>query len=362
MSNISGAYRAAGAVLGFAIMLGVALPSEAATKAKPRKHIFDDLVTPSMLMPPMETATPRLQTSGARFFSINSVLARLDGKTAPDQPVRMASAQNDIIISDAPADLMRVSPASQKTNEPFGLLTFRAPESTLSRKWRGVKSDIEKDMNEIAACKADRSACSSAASRFLLMVDDAHQREDAARLETVNRLVNTAIRYTSDLIQHGEVDVWSSPLASLGTGRGDCEDYAIAKYLVLREAGVPEQDLRILLVRDHAVREDHAVLAVRKDGEWTILDNRRATLFADSDLSQFTPLVALDTSGVSLFASPYLTQRMNGDDKAVAPAAADALGAAIPGEAAAQDITVSFDLGTIPAAGISGAGSLPLLL
>ncbi len=61
------------------------------------------------------------------------------------------------------------------------------------------------------------------------MVDDVRGREGKARVEAANRLINTAIRYTSDLIQHAAIDVWSSPLASLGSGRGDCEDYAIAE-------------------------------------------------------------------------------------------------------------------------------------
>ena len=49
-----------------------------------------------------------------------------------------------------------------------------------------------------------------------------------------------AIRYVSDYAQHGEADRWSAPLATFATGKGDCEDYAIAKYVALREAGFPE--------------------------------------------------------------------------------------------------------------------------
>jgi predicted transglutaminase-like cysteine proteinase len=359
-------FSTARAVIGTAVCIAAFglsnFPADAASKAKPRKYIFDDLVTPSMMEPPVAPVRTS-SAGGARFFSINSVLAKLDGKSTPNEPVRFASAASDIVISDAPNEFTRPELSQPSTTEPFGLFTFRAPEGILWRKWRNVKKDIDKEMGEIANCKADSSACSGAARRFLLMVHDVRERDGAARLETANRLVNTAIRYTSDLIQHGEVDLWSSPLASLRAGRGDCEDYAIAKYMVLREAGVPEQDLRILLVRDRAVREDHAVLAVRKDGGWTILDNRRATLSADSDLPQFSPLVALDSSGVSLFASPYLSQRLNSDVKAVAPAAADPWGTALPGDAAIEETALSLDRGSIASSvASSGAANLPLLL
>ena len=53
----------------------------------------------------------------------------------------------------------------------------------------------------------------------------------------INRDINMAIRPTSDLAQWGVTDRWSAPLATLASGRGDCEDYAIAKYVALREAG-----------------------------------------------------------------------------------------------------------------------------
>ena len=42
----------------------------------------------------------------------------------------------------------------------------------------------------------------------------------------------------SDLAQWGVIDRWSAPLETFTTGRGDCEDYAIAKYVALTAAGV----------------------------------------------------------------------------------------------------------------------------
>ena len=36
---------------------------------------------------------------------------------------------------------------------------------------------------------------------------------------------------------------------TFATGKGDCEDYAIAKYVVLTAAGFPRDDLRLLDLR-----------------------------------------------------------------------------------------------------------------
>ena len=202
-------------------------------------------------------------------------------------------------------------------SEPFGLSTFRAPEGLLWVKWRGIERQMQVEAWETALCQTDRVACSQQALFFLRLVENAKARSGRARLDMVNRAVNSAIRYTSDYAQHGVADLWTAPLATLAAGRGDCEDYAIAKYAILRAAGVADDDLRLLLVRDRAVRQDHAVLAVRDNGQWLVLDNRHSMLSEPGMLPQFSPLFALDHNGVSLFAAPYAQH----PEPAVQPAA-----------------------------------------
>ena len=147
------------------------------------------------------------------------------------------------------------------------------------------------------------------------------------KLDSVNRLVNSAIRYTSDLEQHGVADLWSAPLATFASGRGDCEDYAIAKYVLLRESGVAVEDLRLLLVRDTSIRQDHAVLAVRQDGRWLILDNRWTATLPSSEVRHFMPLFAIDHRGVELFAARYEARLSHASEIDVAAATTESNGA-----------------------------------
>ena len=88
---------------------------------------------------------------------------------------------------------------------------------------------------------------------------------------------------------------------SFDTGKRDCEDYAIAKYAALRDAGTPARDLRLLVVRDTTARTNHAVLAARQDGRWLLLDNRWRRLIPDHEARFFKPLFALNTAGVERF-------------------------------------------------------------
>jgi predicted transglutaminase-like cysteine proteinase len=92
--------------------------------------------------------------------------------------------------------------------------------------------------------------------------------------------------------------VWSSPLDSFATGAGDCEDYAIAKFVALRMAGVSPDDLRIVVMRDTVHGEDHAVAMARLDDRWLTLDNRRMAMVEDADLRNYRPLFVIDDHGV----------------------------------------------------------------
>jgi predicted transglutaminase-like cysteine proteinase len=93
------------------------------------------------------------------------------------------------------------------------------------------------------------------------------------QLAYVNRHINHAIRFEDDARLYGQNDYWASAAESLARGRGDCEDYAIAKMELLRAAGVPSSDLYLVVARDLVRRVDHAVLAVRLDDGYYILDS-----------------------------------------------------------------------------------------
>lgn len=260
----------------------------------------------------------------ATFFTINSVLAKLDrARGRGPNAVRLAALMPPAsIATDAQPEAAPPAGVPSIGNEPFGLFTFRAPESMLWRRWRAIEQDVAQERLVLDRCRSDAGSCPSYAAQFLRLVGAAMAKSGRAQLEEVNQGVNAAIRYVSDLVQFRELDRWSAPLASFATAKGDCEDYAIAKYVALRQAGYPEDDMRVLLVRDRNVRQDHAVLAARLDGHWLILDNRWVGLREDDGELNFTPLFAINHEGVHLFARPYAkTGPLTGEAEA-APAAA----------------------------------------
>src|SRR3954447_19973497 len=152
--------------------------------------------------------------------------------------------------------------SAARSAEPFGLSVAAVPAGALQDKWSRLARKLDDDRVQIALCDGDRERCASeAALRFLTIVDSGRMRDGRARFGDINRAINLAIKPMSDLAQYGEIDVWTSPLVTFTRGAGDCEDYAIAKFVALRLAGVSPEDLRIVITHDPVRGEDHAVAA-----------------------------------------------------------------------------------------------------
>jgi predicted transglutaminase-like cysteine proteinase len=222
-----------------------------------------------------------------------------------------------VAIDPAPA-----SDLASATSEPFGLFGLDVVPVTggeLLTKWSGVTAELRTESDVLARCGDGGTSCPAAAQKFLDVVAQGRMQEGRARVGVVNRAINLAVRPTSDLAQWGVADRWSAPLATLTSGRGDCEDYAIAKYAALVAAGFAEDDLRLVIVRDLAIGQDHAIVTARLDGSWIVLDNRRLALVTDIEMQRVVPLFVLDRDGVKQFTSAWAAGK---------PAAAPAVPAA----------------------------------
>jgi len=97
----------------------------------------------------------------------------------------------------------------------------------------------------------------------------------SVKLKTVNDYFNR-LQGVSDQNQWQRADYWSTPAELLQRGAGDCEDFAIAKYLTLIRLGVAEDQLRILYVNrvlPQDKQEAHMVLLYQNGADALVLDN-----------------------------------------------------------------------------------------
>jgi predicted transglutaminase-like cysteine proteinase len=110
-----------------------------------------------------------------------------------------------------------------------------------------ARTDLDR-MEQQAEAKYGRSAAATVKA-WRAMIEKTRAEPDIVKLERVNDFVNYRVSYASDNDVWGVEDYWATPLEVFGKERGDCEDYAIAKYVSLLLMDVSVQKLRLVYVR-----------------------------------------------------------------------------------------------------------------
>jgi predicted transglutaminase-like cysteine proteinase len=281
------------------------VPAQAAAADMSETIILRSRPSPPALAPALAPTQRQVAVAGPVDKSDGKDQAQAANNTRADGSARMAAL--DPAQPESP-----LSPPPPRISEPFDLAATPVSFGQVLAKWQGVESRIRADNEIFADCASSNDRCPQAAQNFLAIVAQGRALNGMARIGVINRAVNMAIEPMSDMAQWGVPDRWSPPLETFSTGRGDCEDYAIAKYVALTAAGVPAADVKLVIVRNIAANEDHAIVAVRNGGDWIMLDNRWLTLVKDVEMPRIAPLFVLDDAGVREFVSPAIAvaQRM----------------------------------------------------
>lgn len=128
---------------------------------------------------------------------------------------------------------------------------------------------------------------------FALLKDQLPEDE---QIHAVNDFFNETIVYKDDLETWKETDYWTTPIELMRKGAGDCEDYAIAKYVTLRLLGVPSSKMRITCVRVLPQNIAHMVLVY----EGKVLDNLIGDIRSVSQRTDLLPVYSFNAEGLYL--------------------------------------------------------------
>ncbi|WP_324809357.1 transglutaminase-like cysteine peptidase [Sphingomonas sp. LY29] len=189
------------------------------------------------------------------------------------QPTRLAMASTPTLPYYRPA-IQRFAPAPVSTDQPdvFNSVALSIGGSPLDRRWDAVA----------------RRGIGGEAGAFAASL---RSSDETQRIEAINAYVNARVRFVDDRVQFGVGDRWMAASETLSRGRGDCEDYAIAKRALLRAAGLADKDLYLVVLKDTLRRADHAVLVVRSEGRFLVLDNGTDRIVDSSAMSDYRPVL-----------------------------------------------------------------------
>lgn len=141
---------------------------------------------------------------------------------------------------------------------------------------------------------------------WLKLLSTASETNVEAKLQRVNDFFNRKLSYTEDIELWGQSDYWATPLESLAKGKGDCEDYVIAKYFSLRSLSISDSQLRLVYVKarmggpNSSIEQAHMVLAYYPtgDAEPLILDNLITDIRPASRRKDLSPIFSFNSVGI----------------------------------------------------------------
>ncbi|HCH25067.1 MAG TPA: hypothetical protein DE179_12310 [Oceanospirillaceae bacterium] len=187
--------------------------------------------------------------------------------------------------------------AAISTSAPLGaVVTEKGKPEAMFKKWRAMLTR-----------EAKSSRCVTALDEHCLpqdvlgFISQTQNLSDAKKLKKVNAFVNR-VRYRSDSSLYGTNDYWASPSEFFSLGKGDCEDFGIAKYALLMALGFTSDSMRLIIAKDVKARDFHAVLAVSIGGQDYILDNRTNRLLVAKKQTYLKPIYALNNEHWWLYA------------------------------------------------------------
>lgn len=175
---------------------------------------------------------------------------------------------------------------SDKAAQPqlFGAAEQRYTDLSAFTKWTGVlerfKTDFPKNMDQ----KEVRD--------WMKFIASVKGKDKSEQVKAVNDYMNR-VAFVDDSKNYGASDYWATPMEFLARG-GDCEDYAVAKYLTLRALGFTKEEMRLAIVYDNEMKMPHAVLVVYQDNDAHILDNQAEDIRVSSKLAtRYKPIYSI---------------------------------------------------------------------
>lgn len=168
----------------------------------------------------------------------------------------------------------------------------------------GAGVDIDRMLLLATQRYGNTGAASVIAWRDLLTRSAA--QPEAAKLRLVNEFFNRKIRFEDDSKVWGVADYWATPLEVMGRGEGDCEDFAIAKYMTLKLMGVPSAKMQLTYVRariggpQSTIVQAHMVLSYYQapEDEPLVLDNLISDIRPASRRPDLTTVFGFNAEGL----------------------------------------------------------------
>lgn len=172
-----------------------------------------------------------------------------------------------------------------------------------TRSFRPKPSHKQSIIRQLQALQKNRHNFGLEASQRLknweYLINDYRRKSELQKLHIANSYINQ-LRFVDDIKHWGRKDYWATPIETLMSNGGDCEDLAIAKYYTLNLLGMPEQCLSLSYVKVKDYPKPHMVLLYQcvEQDEPLVLDNLNPRVLSSRERRDLIPVYNFDAKNV----------------------------------------------------------------
>lgn len=177
----------------------------------------------------------------------------------------------------------------------FQSLIIKTNTPQASSPFVSVLKTVEAEKTLYKNCDVSLKTCPAHLRRWRARMHELRKLKGYTQLARLNAELNALARYKTDAHAFGRNDYWASPAQMLSAG-GDCEDFAILKYVSMRELGYSQDALRLVIVQDTKRKAGHAILTVVLNGKIYALDSLMDAPAQANEITHYRPVYSLSAT------------------------------------------------------------------
>ena len=239
-------------------------------------------------MPALPRMAPQRSAPGC---SSMSRVCNPSHRTSVDHSTRSVATLKTLLVvallAMAPWLAPSADAATLGADRVFGLSGQAFRDFRPIPQWQGVLERYREEAQKDTRCRqGTRGDCPY--TQWLDVIERLRRSDRLAQLKEINRFANRW-RYVADFANWGVEDYWATP-GEFFDRSGDCEDYAIVKFLSLRALGFSNDELLLVAVQDENLDIGHAVTLASVNGETFVLDNQVEQVIPSTRVRHYRPV------------------------------------------------------------------------
>lgn len=175
----------------------------------------------------------------------------------------------------------------------FGLVEISSNNLAALPFWLKVKASFPRLANAASKCDDRIEDCQSQQmTLWRTKIAELQRSPKRIQMQEINRFFN-GWKYIPDEMEASPGSPWASPLEFLSNGGGS-KDFAVMKYVSLKELGFDPDYMRIVIANDVLRNKVHAVLSVSLHGKRYVLDSLNDTILEERFVNYYVPLYSVN--------------------------------------------------------------------